>query len=124
MTVQFFLAAYLAFGVVTFFSLWIGYVFVTNLDRVRAINGGKLPPFVWFLSAGAVMIAVSADIIFQIFYGTVIFLDIPRELTLSQRMSRYWNEDPNDTNWRKLVVGWVKKQTLIDLFDRTGNHIH
>jgi hypothetical protein len=100
--------------------LFVGYVFLTHLDKVKKANGNKLPGLVWLISTLPAVVSGICDVAFNVGWGTIIFMDLPRELTLSQRMSRYW-KGPDD--WRREVVVWAKVNSLIDSFDFRGQHI-
>jgi hypothetical protein len=101
--------------------LFVGYVFVTHLDKVKKANGNKLPPFVWIISLAPAIVTVILDVVFHLGWGWALFMDfIPHEWTLSQRMTRLWD---TDTGTRREIVGWIKRNTLIDSFDFRGMHI-
>lgn len=101
--------------------LFVGYVFLTHLDKVKKANGNRLPAFIWLVSFLPALIAVLCDVTFHLGWGSVIFWDfLPREWTLSQRMTRYWD---GPAGYRRDVVRWVKLNTLIDSFDFRGLHI-
>lgn len=51
---------------------------------------------------------------------TIIFLDIPKEFTVSDRLRRYY-ENQERAGWRMILVTFVKP--MLDPFDHQGPHI-
>tara|TARA_R110000823_G_scaffold271722_2_gene391120 strand:+ start:1057 stop:1311 length:255 start_codon:yes stop_codon:yes gene_type:complete len=51
---------------------------------------------------------------------TIIFLDIPKEFTVSDRLRRYY-ENQERAGWRMILVAFVKP--MLDPFDHKGPHI-
>lgn len=102
------------------YALWIFYMAVMNLDKCK--RNKTLTKSALVLALPVLVIGFLLDVLVQMTIGTVMFLDIPREITLSARLSRYWNDDPNDNNWRKKLAGWMKVN-ILDPFDPDGIHI-
>lgn len=99
--------------------LFRAYVFCTHMDKVKRAHSNTLPPLVWVLSFDTGIGGALLDFYCQLSF-TKYFLDLPREMTLSQRMTRYWK---GEDGWRRRIVGRIKDETLIDAFDRRGQHI-
>ena len=51
---------------------------------------------------------------------TLVFFDLPREHTVSDRLRRY-KENPEKYGWRLLIVNFLKP--MLDPFDPDGDHI-
>ena len=124
------LTAYVLIGLWMAERLAIGFVFLTHLDKVKKENGNVLPRAIWIAGAKTAVKTAIIDVLFNLFYGSIILVSIPRlwgkqtDWTFSQHLSRYWNDDPSDSSYRKLVGKWVKDNLWIDKFDYTGLHIH
>ena len=71
-----------------------------------------LPPQVKAISQG--------EIVANSFVCTLIFLDLPREFTVSDRLRRYY-EKQEQAGWRMVLVNFVKP--MLDPFDHKGPHI-
>jgi hypothetical protein len=107
------IAALYLFGL--FYTLWILYLAVMNLKRVR--NLGLLHPVVKFLGYPILAVGIFLDVFLNIFVLTVLFLDPPKDLTISGRLSRYLK----NPSWRTKVA--KPFEYLLDPFDPDGDHI-
>jgi hypothetical protein len=102
--------------VVVFYHLWVGYLALTNLDRARA--AGSLTPAARVACAPLLLYFGILDVLVNWVLGTLLFLDVPREFTLSQRCSRHYRKP----GWRGRVSRWLGHNAL-NPFDRTGDHL-
>ena len=98
-----------------FYALWIFYLAVMNLKRVR--DEGKLSKLALYLGMPVLFVGYVLDALINIFVMTLILLEIPEELTVSERLKRHNKVD----GWRKKVAQWF--EPLLDPFDPSGNHI-
>lgn len=78
----------------------------------------KLAPAARVLIAPAALLALFLDVFFNIFIATVLFLDLPREWTFTQRLDRY----KPDHGWRGRLARWICAN-LLDPF-QVGGHCH
>lgn len=101
---------------VAIYALWIHYVAIMNLDRAR--KAGTMSVTTWILSAPLLVIGVLLDVVIHALIGTLIFWDLPREWTLSQRLTRYFHGN----GWRQKVAAWIGV-VLLNPFDPEGDHI-
>ena len=99
-----------------FYVLWVLYLAVMNLKRVR--DDGKLSKLALWLGTPVLFVGYVLDAILNIVVMTVILLEWPRELTVSERLKRH-NKDAG--GWRKAVALWF--EPLLDPFDPSGDHI-
>lgn len=99
------------------FTLWIFFLAVMALDRAH--YEGKLKGIVMYPGCVILAIGLVIDVICQITIFTVICLDLPREPTVSQRLTRYKNFDKG---WRRKFALWFA-HNFLDPFDRRGSHI-
>ena len=111
------IAAYVLAGLVgSLYALWIGYLALTNLDRARV--SGSLTPAARVACAPMLVFFGLLDVTVNLTIGTVLFLELPRQWTLSQRCSRHYRMP----GWRGRVSRWLGRNAL-NPFDRTGDHL-
>ena len=106
----------LSASLAAFYVLWILYLAVMNLKRVR--DQGKLSKLALYLGTPVLFVGYVLDAILNIVVMTVILLELPEELTVSERLKRH-NKDSG--GWRKAVALWF--EPLLDPFDPSGDHI-
>lgn len=117
---MYYILLFTAFGIISSVSfLWLFYVFVMAMKRAK--EAGELHPVALFCGAPFALVGIILDFLIHVTLGTVIFLDLPREWTLSSRLSRYWT--PVGTDWRCKWAGAIAA-VLLDPFDPSGKHIH
>lgn len=96
--------------------LWMFFLAVMSLDRANA--DGKLTwlckPFAYTVLGLGLVIDIIANVAV-----TLLFLDPPKELTVSERLTRYKD---HDSGWKHDIAIWFAKHFL-DPFDRRGKHI-
>ena len=107
---------YLLIALGATYALWVFYIAVMGLKRVRDTVG--LSP--WALRFGYPILIVGyvLDVLVNWFVFTVVMLEIPKELTVSSRLKRHNQES---TGWRLAVVKFI--EPLLDPFDPSGNHV-
>lgn len=96
------------------FSLvfWILFVSIMTLyKRRKQLIAG-------FLFYTLLPIGFMIDVVYNVTLGSLIFWELPHELTLSQRMTRHIKEDDG---WRKKVATWICSK-LVEPWDY--NHCH
>jgi hypothetical protein len=107
------------------YSLWFAYLGVMALKR--ADDAGQLS---WGLTAFAfpgVALAVILDWLVNWLILTALLLELPRELLVTQRLSRHLHGhgmttgSPRLSRWRKALAKLVCEQ-LLDRFDPSGKH--
>lgn len=80
-----------------------------NRDKLRW--PAKALGYPW-LYAGLVV-----DVLFNLTWGTLMFLELPRELLYTSRVSRHYAK----RSWRGALARWVCRE-LLDPLDPTGRH--
>ena len=105
-----------AASLAAFYVLWILYLAVMNLKRVR--DEGKLSKLALWLGTPVLFVGYILDAVLNIVVMTVILLELPQELTVSERLKRH-NKDVG--GWRKAVALWF--EPLLDPCDPSGDHI-
>lgn len=94
---------------------WGGYLSVMHLKAAR--RAGVLTPASKVLGYPWLIFFMLVDVLFNIVIGTVIFLELPRELLFTSRVSRL-----NDRGgWRGGLAKWFCRE-LLDPFDPSGRH--
>lgn len=102
--------------VVAFYALWTLYLAVMNLKRAR--DAGRLSPLAKGLGTPLLVLGYLLDTLLNVVAMTLILLELPRELTISERLARH---NRAASGWRKRVAQWF--EPLLDPFDPSGNHI-
>jgi hypothetical protein len=98
--------------------LFWGFAAATHIDKVRRATGG-MTTLQWLLCWDSGIATALLDVYCQVSF-TKYFWDIPREVTLSKRLTRYL-EGPDCRN--KRIAEAVRDQTKIDSFDWRGKHL-
>jgi hypothetical protein len=115
----YYLLAYAVIGVVSIYLLFLSYVFVMAVKRVRDRN--NLTKLAYTLSVPVLVFGVSIDVIVNQFYFSVICLDPFHFGTVTSRMSKYKYDD-SATSWQKKVSAFVEKH-IDDFEDTPDGHI-
>jgi hypothetical protein len=97
------------------YALWVLFLAVMNLDRAN--QAGTLGNFALFLGFPLFLVAWALDVAINQTVGTVLFLDVPREWTLSERLERL----KVSTDWRGAWADVVLRRLLAP-FDTSGRH--
>ena len=109
-------AWYIGGSLAAIYALWIFYLAVMNLKRVR--DAGQLHKLALWLGTPVLIVGYLLDALVNVFVMTPILLEFPQELTVSERLKRH---NRQSTGWRKSVAIWF--EPLLDPFDPSGNHI-
>lgn len=104
----------IAFGAT--YALWVFYIAVMGLKRVRDTVG--LSPWTLRFGYPVLIVGYVLDVLVNWFVFTVVMLEIPKELTVSSRLKRHNQES---TGWRLKIVKFI--EPLLDPFDPSGDHI-
>jgi hypothetical protein len=99
-------------------ALWILYIAMMNVKR--ALMAGDIP---WQAKLMVVPTKAVFDVVeffCNVVVCTIVFFDLPKEVTVSDRLRRY-HRNPNCPAWRMLIVNFIKP--MIDTFDPAGTHI-
>ena len=107
---------YLLWAVLACYGLWVLYICVMSLKRVR--NEGKLSPWALRFGYPVLFIGLVLDIMVNWLVVTILLLEFPQETTVTARLKRHNRES---TDWRLAVVKFF--EPLLDPFDPDGNHI-
>ena len=108
--------AYAAYSLLAFWGLWVLFLAVMNLGQAKA--EGKLRGFALYAGYTVLAVGLLVDLVVQVLVATVMWLEFPRELTVSERVARLCK---HGTGWRQRLALWFRK-TLLAPFDRSGGH--
>lgn len=94
------------------YALWLLFLAVMALNwRWHA-----LPKAVRAIALPAVLVSVLLDVLFNLTLGTLLFLDLPRQWTFSQRVGSYKRR----FDWRAPLAAWIC-DNLLDPFEAGGH---
>lgn len=99
--------------------LWILYVAMMNIDRARNID--QLPWQAKIMVYPTVALFDIVELIANVIVCTPIFFDLPREVTVSDRLRRYAADPTSAGKYRMTLVNFVRP--MLDPFDPDGPHI-
>jgi len=107
---------YIAFSACITYMLWVLYLAVMNLKRVKDI--GLLTGKALIIGTPILIFGLVFDALVNWLVMTVILLEFPKETTVTARLKRH---NKTSTGWRKGVAVWF--EPLLDPFDPSGDHI-
>lgn len=96
---------------------WLLYVAIMAIKRAK--DAGTAPVVALILGYPALFAGLMFDFVCTIFIGTVVFIDLPRELTLTARLKRY---NAEGSGFRYRITRWLA-DNLLDPFDPSGKHV-
>lgn len=96
-------------------ALWVLYLAIMQLDSAK--KAGRLSKTARRIAVPLLAVGLVVDVLFNLIWGTVLFLDVPRELLFTSRVSRLNDGD----GWRGRMARWVCCE-LLDPFDPDGQH--
>lgn len=103
-------------GACSLYLLWIFYLAVMSLQR--AWSAKLLNKTAKVLGAPILFIGLALDAFVNIFVMTLLFLEFPQELFVTDRLKRHIKES---SSWRLRLGTWFIP--LLDPFDPSGRHI-
>lgn len=98
------------------YGLFVFYLAVMNLKRVRDM--GKLQGLALALGYPILITGLVLDLFVNVTLCTVLFLELPQEMTVTSRLKRHNRES---TGWRQKLAAWF--EPMLDPFDPSGDHI-
>ncbi|MDQ0571472.1 hypothetical protein QFZ42_003306 [Variovorax paradoxus] len=96
--------------------LWGIYCAVMRLKQVREANA--LTTSIKVMGYPWLFFGLFVDFVVNTIFGSLVFLDLPREWTLSSRLWRLSNLEPS---WRQKWALWIRIN-LLDPIDPSGIH--
>lgn len=107
---------YTLYSVLALYALWLFYLAVMSLYRAKLNN--QLSKVALRLGYPILIIGLLLDFVVNVVVASVVFLDLPREFTVSEKMSRLIK---SNSKWRKTGACWFCEKFL-DVFDPSGKH--
>ena len=107
----------IALGMASFYVLWILYLAVMNLQRAR--DNGTITRAAYRLGLPLLYAGLLADFLVNVIPVSVLFLELPQEFLVTQRLTRHAN---SQSGFRKRLAVWFA-QNLLDTFDPSGQHV-
>jgi hypothetical protein len=107
---------YAALAAVIVYLLWVHYVAVMRLMQVR--DAGHLTHATKAIGYTALGVGLLLDLIVNTVIATVLFVELPREWTVSARLTRH---SETGTGWRQRLALSIRKG-LLDNIDPNGVH--
>lgn len=98
--------------------LWIIFTAVMGLVSARDRYPGTLPWPIRVLGYPLLFVGLVADFLVNVLICPVLFLELPREWTVSSRLWRLSNSSPS---WRQRTALWLRVN-LLDPIDPSGTH--
>lgn len=100
------------------YAFWVAYIAVMGV--YRASLAGRLHGALLWLAYPLVLIGIALDVSCQYTIATIVFADWPSkgEYLVTSRLKRYM---ATPGTWRYTRAAWIC-DTLLDIFDPTGNH--
>ena len=87
-----------------------------RLKQVR--EAGKLTLAMKVFGYPALALGLAIDFVVNVVFGSLVFLQLPREFTLSTRL---WKLSTGEDGWRKDWATWLRVN-LLDAVDPEGIH--
>lgn len=110
------IAYYLVVSFLLTYALWLFYIAVMNLKRVR--DEGKLSQFAAVLGYPVLFIGLVLDLAVNVLVMTPLLMELPQEMTVTSRLKRH---RATSDGWRLSIVMFLKP--ILDPFDPSGTHI-
>ena len=108
--------AYVWKTVLLLWVFWAFYVLVMGI--YRAYLAKRLGIINLILGAPFVVVGLLLDMFVNVVIAPIIFLDLPKELLLTTRLTKYRT---CDSLWRRTIAAFIC-DNLLDVFDPSGNH--
>lgn len=108
--------SWIEYAAAALYLLWVLYLAICNLYQAK--KAGTIQKVALFLGYPLLILGVLLDIAVNITIMSVLFLERPRELLVTQRLTRHIAKG---TGWRKKLAYWICS-SLLNAFDPSGNH--
>lgn len=105
-------------SILAFLYIFYG-LFVLVMGIYRAYLAKKITKVALVILLPWVIIGALFDVLSNILIATPLFLEVPKEWLVTDRLDRYLNTTP--TSWRGQIATWICT-SLLDYFDPRGEH--
>jgi len=100
-------------------DLWLFFImYVASMGMIRAHKEGSLNAALWVLCLPFVALSWVVDVTHNFTLFTVLFCELPKELTVTDRLKRHYKQATK----RGMMARWIAN-TLLNPFDYSGNHV-
>lgn len=106
----------LAYALLSIWGLWIMYVCVMRLQMLR--DAGQLTTGIKIFGYPTLLIGLLLDTVVNVVVCTVLFMEPPKEWTVSARL---WRHSEDGTGWRRRLA-FILRTQLLDSVDPSGIH--
>ncbi|HET8689612.1 MAG TPA: hypothetical protein VFM18_23625 [Methanosarcina sp.] len=106
----------ITFILTSLYALWVLFIFTMGI--YRAFLAKRLSTSAKILGAPFVLLAAIVDILCNMTAATILFAELPRELYVTRRLTRYMKDGKG---WRYDIAKAICL-SLLDPFDPTGKH--
>jgi hypothetical protein len=106
----------LAWAVGYLWAFWGMYVLVMGLYRAQLAK--RLGPVTVAMALPFLAIGYVMDLLANVLIASIVFLELPRELLVTDRLIRHTR---GSHGWRAELALWICV-TLLDVFDPSGRH--
>ena len=107
---------YVAISATALYALWILFLAVMSLKRAYDDKTLSKPAYIFGLPL--LVAGLLVDLFVNVTVATLVLLELPREFTVSDRLSRLVK---GRKGWRKTGACWFC-QHFLDVFDPSGKH--
>lgn len=101
------------------FACWVLWVIFTAMMRLKQVrDAGKLTLAMKVLGYPVLFLGLAIDLFLNVTLGSLLFVEFPREMTLSERL---WRHSQESTGYRQKLALLVRVN-LLDAIDPEGVH--
>lgn len=105
----------IAAAILYLWAFWLAYVLVMGLYRAHLAR--RMTRLMYVMAAPVLALGFLMDVLANLTVATLAFAEPPREWLVTSRLKRHVRTG----TWRGLLAAWVC-DTLLDVFDPTGDH--
>lgn len=104
------------YALVALYALWLFYLALTNLYRAK--RAGTIRSVSLWMGYPILIVGALLDLLVNLVIMTVVFVELPRELLVTQRLCRHIKDG---SGWRNKLAYWIC-HNLLNAFDPSGDH--
>jgi len=94
---------------------WVLYIAIMGFKKALPTMGIVSK----FIAYSILPVGLVADMLFNFTWGSIMFLELPKELLMTTRLKRHLADHKKD--WRDRNANWFCKEFL-NVYDSTGKH--
>jgi hypothetical protein len=106
----------ITYTLLSLYALWLFYLAVMNLYRAK--KDSTISKVALVLGYPILIVGVLLDLIVNVVIMSIVFLELPRELLVTQRLTRLIQ---SGFSWRANLAYWICHHFL-NAFDPSGDH--